>query len=110
MSVWICGTDNRPPSLGRVRCCRGSAHPSLLDRHNARGTFFIPGHTALAYPDLVRRIAAGGHEIAHHGWVHENPASFDEAGERNVLERGLDALDRVAGVRPEWATARRRGI
>jgi peptidoglycan-N-acetylglucosamine deacetylase len=41
-----------------------------------------------------------GHEIGHHGWVHENPADFDLQGERDNFERGLEALDRVAGVRP----------
>jgi peptidoglycan/xylan/chitin deacetylase (PgdA/CDA1 family) len=32
--------------------------------------------------------------------VHENPASFDEAGERRVLERGLEALEKTGGSRP----------
>ena len=36
----------------------------------------------------------------HHGWVHENPADFDEAGERHNLERGFEALDKACGVRP----------
>ena len=40
----------------------------------AAGTFFVPGHTARALPETVRAIhAAAGHEIGHHGWVHENP-------------------------------------
>src|ERR1700733_14216416 len=43
----------------------------LLARHELPATFFIPGHTALAYPDLVRRIQAAGHELGHHGWVYE---------------------------------------
>jgi peptidoglycan/xylan/chitin deacetylase (PgdA/CDA1 family) len=101
MSVWIGGTDNPAAvSRGEFGAVAVPRILSLLERHEARGTFFIPGHTALAYPDLVRRIIAGGHEIGHHGWVHENPADFDEAGERNVFERGLEALDRVAAVRP----------
>lgn len=102
-SVWIGSYKSRNPStvsrgeLGAVAVPRILA---LLERHRLPATFCIPGHTALAYPDLVKRIRDGGHEIAHHGWVHENPADFDEAGERANLERGLEALQRVAGVTP----------
>jgi peptidoglycan/xylan/chitin deacetylase (PgdA/CDA1 family) len=79
------------------------AVPRILEvyrEHGVRTTFFIPGHTALAYPDLAREIAADGHEIGHHGWVHENPAAGDAGTERAILERGFAALDRAAGVRP----------
>lgn len=72
----------------------------MLRKHNVPGSFCIPGHTALAYPGLVKRIHDEGREIAHHGWVHENPTDFDEAGEREVHEHGLKALKRVAGVTP----------
>ena len=36
----------------------------------------------------------------NHGWVHENPAMLTPEQERHVLERGLETLDRIAGVRP----------
>jgi peptidoglycan/xylan/chitin deacetylase (PgdA/CDA1 family) len=72
----------------------------LLERHEIRATFFIPGHTALAYPELVRRIHAAGHEVGHHGWVHEGLSQATPTQEREYLQRGLDALDRVVGVRP----------
>lgn len=73
---------------------------AMLERHAIPATFFIPGHTALAYPDLVRRIRDAGHEIGHHGWVHEPLTELSEEREREVLVRGLEALDQVAGVRP----------
>jgi peptidoglycan/xylan/chitin deacetylase (PgdA/CDA1 family) len=72
----------------------------LLDRYQVRSSFAVPGHTAYAYPRLVKEIHDRGHELVHHGWVHENPADFDEAGERNLLDRGLEALQQVVGVRP----------
>jgi peptidoglycan/xylan/chitin deacetylase (PgdA/CDA1 family) len=102
LSVWVAGTDN-PATISRGEF-GAVAIPRilrLLERHGARATFFIPGHTALAYPFLVKEIAEAGHEIGHHGWVHENPAQLELEQEREVLERGFDALDRVAGVRPE---------
>src|SRR3954469_17036845 len=72
----------------------------LLARHEIPATFFVPGHTALAYPELVRAIRDAGHELGHHGGVHEPLSGLAPDREREILRRGLDALDTVAGVRP----------
>ena len=72
----------------------------LLDTHGIRSTFFVPGYTALRYPGVVRDIAAAGHEIAHHGFLHEQPVGLSRAEQIENLDRGLDALAEVAGVRP----------
>jgi peptidoglycan/xylan/chitin deacetylase (PgdA/CDA1 family) len=72
----------------------------LLKRHDLRATFFCPGYTAERYPDVLRRVRDEGHEIAHHGYLHEAMAGMTRQQEADVLDRGLDALDRVAGVRP----------
>ena len=58
----------------------GSAEPviailDVLDKHQVKTTMFILGSWADVHPDLVREIAARGHEIASHGWSH---ASFTE--------------------------------
>lgn len=72
----------------------------MLERHRVRSTFFVPGHTADRHPGVVRDIVAAGHEIAHHGYLHEPLAGVDPATEASYLDRGLEALERVAGVRP----------
>ena len=72
----------------------------MLDHHQIRSTFFVPGYTAHRYPGVVRDIARAGHEIAHHGYMHEQPSAMDLSSQINNLDRGLDALDDVAGVRP----------
>jgi peptidoglycan-N-acetylglucosamine deacetylase len=73
----------------------------LLDAAGVRATFFIPGYTAERWPDTVRAIRDAGHEIAHHGYLHEGARSApDAATEERRLLRGLEALDAVAGVRP----------
>ncbi len=72
----------------------------ILDRQGIRGTFFIPGFTAECYPDTVRAIVDGGHEVAHHGYLHEQMQGIEPAAEARYLDRGLDALEKVAGVRP----------
>jgi peptidoglycan/xylan/chitin deacetylase (PgdA/CDA1 family) len=101
--VWIGTLGATSPSM----ISRGEFGPiglrrilDLLDQHSVKSTFFIPGHSALAFPEPTRMIQAAGHEIGHHGWVHENPAGLTPDQERVAMERGLEALDRVAGVRP----------
>lgn len=103
MSVWLGSYRTRNPgvvSRGEFGAVAVPRILDLLDRLGVPGTFCVPGHTALAYPDLIKQIRDGGHEIAHHGWVHENPADFDIAGERANLEKGLEALHATAGVTP----------
>jgi len=101
--VWIGSLGATSPSM----VSRGEFGPialrrilALLDRFGIKSTFFVPGHSALAFPEPTRSIAAAGHEIGHHGWVHENPRALTPEQERHVIERGLDALDRTVGVRP----------
>jgi peptidoglycan/xylan/chitin deacetylase (PgdA/CDA1 family) len=73
----------------------------LLDRQGVRATFFVPGYSAERWPDAVRDIRDAGHEIAHHGYLHEGARSAPDAEtEERRLLRGLAALDAVAGVRP----------
>ncbi len=43
---------------------------ALLERHRTKATFFTLGWIAERYPQLVRDIVAGGHELASHGHGH----------------------------------------
>ena len=72
----------------------------MLEHHQIRSTFFVPGYTAHRYPGVVRDIVAAGHEIAHHGYLHEQPTMVDLAAQIVNLDRGLEVLEEVAGVRP----------
>jgi peptidoglycan/xylan/chitin deacetylase (PgdA/CDA1 family) len=72
----------------------------LLERHSIRSTFFVPGYTAHRYPAVVKDIVAAGHEVAHHGYLHEQPTAVSPEEEAANLDRGLQALEEVAGVRP----------
>lgn len=72
----------------------------VLEREGVTATWYIPGLDAETFPDVCKRIRDAGHEIGHHGYAHEGPTSLEEPDERRVLERGLEALDGVLGVRP----------
>lgn len=73
---------------------------SVLAGVDVRATFFVPGFSAERHPGTLRDIVAAGHEVGHHGYLHRPPGLIDLATERAELERGLDALARVAGIRP----------
>jgi peptidoglycan-N-acetylglucosamine deacetylase len=98
-----------PASAGRLMVMSHQAYGPLtgvprllrlLRRHELRATFFTPGFTAERYPSVVKSIVDEGHEIAHHSYLHESVAGWDRAAEAAMIDRGLEALDRVAGIRP----------
>lgn len=100
MSLWI-GSDNATAvSRGEFGAHAIPRILALLAKHDIAATFFIPGFSAITFPDLTRQIRDAGHEIGHHGHFHESPARLSEDEERSVLLQGLEALDDVAGVRP----------
>ena len=72
----------------------------VLDRLGVRATFFVPGYSAERCPGICRAIRDAGHEIAHHGYLHEGAHGADAAEQERRLLRGLAALDEVLGVRP----------
>lgn len=103
ISLWIGPMRAKSPSMisrgefgavGVMRILR------LLEREAIPATFFVTGHTAETYPAQTRAIAEAGHEIGHHGYLHENPIDLFPEDEERVMLRGLAALDAVAGVRP----------
>jgi peptidoglycan/xylan/chitin deacetylase (PgdA/CDA1 family) len=100
---WIGALNATSPSM----ISRGEFGPigvrrilTLLAEYRAPATFFVPGATAVTYPRVVAAIQAAGHEIGHHGWIHENPVKLNLDDERRILERGIKALEKVTQVRP----------
>ena len=88
----------------------------IFAAHDCRVTFFVLGEIAQWYPDLIREIAAHGHEIASHGMTHVDiPVLGPERFSRELGE-SLDLLAQLTGTRPigyrapnlvypAWATA-----
>lgn len=72
----------------------------LLGRAGIRATFFVPGWTAETHADVVRAIRDRGHEIAHHGYLHEVPTGLAPDEEEAVLLHGIEALRTVTGQTP----------
>ncbi len=78
------------------------AIPRILDTYKRFGltqSFFIPGWCLERYPDTVEAILKDGHEIGHHGWIHEDPV-VTAGNQREWIEKALDAHQRIAGRKP----------
>ncbi|OZI77715.1 polysaccharide deacetylase family protein [Bordetella genomosp. 12] len=72
----------------------------LLQRYDARASFYVPAVAALTYPEEQQRLIDAGHEIGLHGWIHELNSVLPYEAERDLLLRSSDALERITKVRP----------
>lgn len=64
----------------------------LLERHQARATFFLVGRFVQACPDLVREIVARGHLLANHTETHPHMIFLSRARIRRELRECEDAV------------------
>ena len=71
----------------------------MLAGAGALGTFFTLGWLAERRPDLVRRIAAAGHEIASHSWWHRRVYTLTRDEFRDDARRSKDVLEQATGAR-----------
>ena len=106
VSSWI----RRDPEFARLPSLMSMAEygPSvaaprildLLDRCEIPSSFYIPGYVAETHPRLVEDVASRGHEVAHHGYMHESPASMSAEEEAEVLDQGSRILAGITGSPP----------
>jgi peptidoglycan/xylan/chitin deacetylase (PgdA/CDA1 family) len=72
---------------------------ATLARVGARATFFLEGSFIQAYPELVVRMVAGGHELGNHSTTHRNLTSLDA----EEIADELDTTESLIGeVLEEW--------
>lgn len=70
---------------------------NLFDEHSITATFFFTGEIANYYPDLVKKVAKEGHEIASHNYEHKdyndnNPDEFYQN-----LKKSKEILEELSG-------------
>lgn len=73
----------------------------ILKKAEIYGTFFILGKVALEFPDVVKKIALEGHEIACHGFDHKRIDTMTEGEFRMDMEKAVSAIVSACGVRPK---------
>ncbi|MBE3590522.1 MAG: polysaccharide deacetylase family protein [Firmicutes bacterium] len=75
---------------------------AVLRDHRIRATFFLSGPWSAQHPDLVRRIARDGHEIASHGQAHVNLSQRSEAEIAANLSDAARILVGLTGQTPRF--------
>jgi peptidoglycan-N-acetylglucosamine deacetylase len=76
--------------------------PRLLDilqRHQARATFFMVGEKVLKHPAIVQRVVDGGHAIANHSWDHPSFTLITGRQRRNQIRACAAAIAPYGGLR-----------
>lgn len=90
-----------------------TALPRILEMHralNIPGSFFFPGYVAELHPQVVEAVISEGHEVAHHGYVHEDCFFMDESAQRDVFVKGMTALQQITGQAPAGWSAPTWGV
>jgi len=79
------------------------ALPRILETYrkfDIRQTFFIPAWCIEQYPETIEAILTDDHEIAHHGYIHENPLDQSREEQLYWLQRSIEVIDKYTGKRP----------
>jgi peptidoglycan/xylan/chitin deacetylase (PgdA/CDA1 family) len=74
-----------PPTTARVL--------AALANECVRATFFLIGKPASEHPEFVRKIAAGGHSIGHHTWLHRSLKRIRPGRTTEEIDRGISAVE-----------------
>lgn len=85
-----------PPTEAVVR----NTH-RLLEAFAVRGvraTFFVLGEVAETFPELIRDIAAGGHELGVHGYYHNQVFRLTPEKFRDEVYKSKALIEDIAGV------------
>jgi peptidoglycan/xylan/chitin deacetylase (PgdA/CDA1 family) len=102
------GNKNIPNKLVAITFDDGP-HPNftpkvleLLEKYNAKASFFCVGHQVHQYGEIVRKIVANGHTIGNHTYTHSNKFGF--YGTQKVileLQRTNLAIKDTTGLYPK---------
>ncbi len=69
----------------------------LLEDSDTRATFFVLGWVADRYPDVVRRIAGAGHEVASHSYWHDRIGDLTPEEFREDARKARGVLEQITG-------------
>jgi peptidoglycan/xylan/chitin deacetylase (PgdA/CDA1 family) len=90
-------TTPTPISRGEFGVVASARILELMRRFEVPTTWFVPGHTLETYPKACEAVIAAGHEVGHHGWTHQPPATLTREQEEAGLARANDVIERMTG-------------
>jgi peptidoglycan/xylan/chitin deacetylase (PgdA/CDA1 family) len=79
----------------------------ILEKARIPATFFIVGKKVQQAPDLVKKIAAAGHDIGYHSFFHRNAYLMFVQESKTNIDQGRAELEKIIGkplvwFRPPW--------
>ncbi len=95
--------DTRVVALSMLRYGPEIAIPRIVEtyrRFGMRQTFFLPAWCMERYPAAVETVLEGGHEVGHHGYLHEHPNELSRDEEHAWLVRSTEVIEKMTGARP----------
>lgn len=104
---WFQGLTSTNPQVDKWPALESRVVPAthkllgILRAHDVRATFFVLGHVADRHPELIREIAAAGHELGVHGYHHRFVYKMKPDEFRQELQQSIDAVIRATGVIPK---------
>lgn len=86
-----------------------------LDKYNAKVTFFVTGRWADKNPDLLKVMAARGHEIENHGYSHPHPDQLTVAQNKEEILKTEKVIFEITGKKtrlyaPPYGERGRNGL
>lgn len=72
----------------------------LLEKHKAKGTFFVMGHKAEKNPTLIREMSQKGHEIANHTYHHPQLRTITAADLQKEIKDTDNVIYSITGKYP----------
>ncbi|MEW5620802.1 polysaccharide deacetylase [Pseudomonas putida] len=105
VSLWIgsFGGADSPCDISRGVFAAKRGVPRLLDmfkRYGIRTTWGVTGHSMESFPRAAEMLVASGHELAVHGYMHENPLAMTRQQEADVLDRTIELIKSSSGISP----------
>lgn len=79
--------------------------PALLEAlkaHRARATFFVVGKEARAHPEVLRSLAAAGHQVENHSFSHRDVTRLSPLEMRREILLAASAIQDATGRRPTF--------
>ncbi len=70
----------------------------VLGETGTKGTFFVQGRVAEAFPRVVQTLVEDGHEVQSHGYSHRPLFAMDVRELRDELERARKTVEDAAGT------------
>ena len=72
----------------------------VLEKYNVKATFFVIGENAQKYPDVLKRVQAGGHEIGNHTYDHKSIYKLSGEAVADEVNKCTQAIESITGQSP----------